>query len=167
MSQCIFCPGGVARSSILLDGGAWWARLDIHPVSPMHTLIIPKRHITNPHELTVNEWGELRFAAAEVISLIENETTASMRNRYEFIREQGGKLVWWFAEQVLSHPNLGEKPHGYNQGFNQGQAAGQTVDHLHWHIIPRYKGDVEDPRGGIRHVIPRLGNYQALRENNE
>jgi diadenosine tetraphosphate (Ap4A) HIT family hydrolase len=50
-------------------------------------------------------------------------------------------------------------PDGYNVGFNAGEAAGQTVAHLHIHVIPRYKGDVEDPRGGIRHVIPGKGNY--------
>ena len=50
-------------------------------------------------------------------------------------------------------------PDGYNVGFNAGEAAGQTVAHLHLHVIPRYKGDVEDPRGGIRHVIPGKGNY--------
>src|SRR3954469_16749272 len=51
------------------------------------------------------------------------------------------------------------KPDGYNIGFNAGEHAGQTVMHLHVHIIPRYRGDVEDPRGGVRHVIPGKGNY--------
>jgi len=51
------------------------------------------------------------------------------------------------------------RPDGYNVGFNAGEVAGQTVPHLHVHVIPRYEGDLPDPRGGIRHVIPRLGNY--------
>ncbi len=50
-------------------------------------------------------------------------------------------------------------PDGYNVGFNAGQAAGQTVMHLHVHVIPRYAGDMQDPRGGVRHVIPDKGNY--------
>lgn len=53
------------------------------------------------------------------------------------------------------------QPDGYNVGFNAGAAAGQTVGHLHVHVIPRYRGDVPDPRGGVRHVIPGKGNYLA------
>jgi diadenosine tetraphosphate (Ap4A) HIT family hydrolase len=53
------------------------------------------------------------------------------------------------------------KPNGYNVGFNSGTAAGQTVPHVHVHVIPRYAGDMPDPRGGVRHVIPEKGNYLA------
>ena len=52
------------------------------------------------------------------------------------------------------------KPAGYNVGFNAGLAAGQTVMHLHVHVIPRFEGDMDDPRGGVRHVIPTKGNYR-------
>jgi len=51
------------------------------------------------------------------------------------------------------------RPDGFNIGINVGEAAGQTVFHLHVHLIPRYSGDVPDPRGGVRHVIPGKGNY--------
>lgn len=51
------------------------------------------------------------------------------------------------------------RPDGYNVGFNAGAAAGQTVMHLHVHVIPRFRGDMDDPRGGVRHVIPSKGNY--------
>lgn len=50
-------------------------------------------------------------------------------------------------------------PDGYNIGINDGEAAGQTVMHLHVHLIPRYKGDTEDPRGGVRHIFPRKAKY--------
>ncbi|MCA9541300.1 MAG: DEAD/DEAH box helicase family protein, partial [Myxococcales bacterium] len=50
-------------------------------------------------------------------------------------------------------------PDGYNLGLNVGEAAGQTVMHLHLHVIPRYRHDVDDPRGGVRYVIPERGNY--------
>ena len=51
------------------------------------------------------------------------------------------------------------QPDGFNIGINEGEAAGQTVPHLHIHIIPRYEGDVECPRGGVRGVIPSKRNY--------
>ena len=52
-------------------------------------------------------------------------------------------------------------PDGYNIGMNCGVAAGQTVMQFHCHVIPRFQGDVEDPRGGIRFCIPDRGNYLA------
>jgi diadenosine tetraphosphate (Ap4A) HIT family hydrolase len=52
-----------------------------------------------------------------------------------------------------------EKPAGYNIGFNVGAAAGQTVMHCHCHVIPRYRGDTDNPRGGVRGVIPRKREY--------
>jgi diadenosine tetraphosphate (Ap4A) HIT family hydrolase len=51
------------------------------------------------------------------------------------------------------------KPNGYNIGVNCGEAAGQTVHHCHIHIIPRYTGDCENPRGGVRGVIPNKQHY--------
>ena len=51
------------------------------------------------------------------------------------------------------------RPDGYNVGFNAGEAAGQTIFHLHVHVIPRYRGDMGDPRGGVRGVIPSKQSY--------
>ena len=51
------------------------------------------------------------------------------------------------------------KPAGYNIGFNVGKAAGQTVMHCHCHVIPRYVGDVRDPKGGVRGVVPGKRGY--------
>lgn len=53
------------------------------------------------------------------------------------------------------------KPDGYNVGVNIGEAAGQTVMHLHVHLIPRYRGDVENPRGGIRNLKKSLVPYDG------
>lgn len=49
---------------------------------------------------------------------------------------------------------------GFNVGINYGEAAGQTVMWPHIHMIPRREGDMDDPRGGVRHVIPEKGNYK-------
>lgn len=52
---------------------------------------------------------------------------------------------------------------GFNIGLNYGEAAGQTIPWPHVHLIPRRKGDMEDPTGGVRHVIPEKGNYRKAK----
>ena len=53
------------------------------------------------------------------------------------------------------------KPQGFNVGFNVGEVSGQTIFHTHVHIIPRYQGDVPNPRGGVRGVIPSKQSYDG------
>lgn len=53
----------------------------------------------------------------------------------------------------------GYTPDGYNIGINDGKAAGQTILHLHVHLIPRYEGDTGDPRGGVRRIFPAKAKY--------
>lgn len=54
------------------------------------------------------------------------------------------------------------RPDGYNIGVNEGKAAGRTQDHLHVHLIPRYFGDVKNPQGGIRNIIPKRADYISM-----
>ena len=75
--------------------------------------------------------------------------------------EQAALLSLVATAKQLLDARLAPKPDGYNVGFNAGAAAGQTVPHVHVHVIPRYAGDMADPRGGVRHVIPAKGNYLA------
>jgi diadenosine tetraphosphate (Ap4A) HIT family hydrolase len=76
----------------------------------------------------------------------------------------------WPGEQAAALSLLGSvkrvldsrfRPDGYNVGFNDGAAAGQTVFHAHLHVIPRYTNDVIDPRGGIRHAVIGRGYYDG------
>ncbi|MCF7885625.1 MAG: HIT family protein [Candidatus Marinimicrobia bacterium] len=72
----------------------------------------------------------------------------------------------YLAIQDLSHECkniIDEKysPDGYNIGVNIGYEAGQTIMHLHIHLIPRYKGDIEDPRGGVRKIKEQLVEYKG------
>lgn len=62
--------------------------------------------------------------------------------------------LWKLVEECKKIVDKKFKPDGYNIGINCGHAAGQTVMHLHIHLIPRYNGDIENPRGGVRGVIP-------------
>jgi superfamily II DNA or RNA helicase/diadenosine tetraphosphate (Ap4A) HIT family hydrolase len=73
--------------------------------------------------------------------------------------EEEQQEIWQAMEKGKEAICQRYQPDGFNIGINVGEAAGQTVPHLHLHIIPRYVGDVADPRGGVRHVIPHKANY--------
>jgi diadenosine tetraphosphate (Ap4A) HIT family hydrolase len=98
---------------------------DAFPVSPGHTLVIPRRHIASFFQISEAE-------KANILHLLE----AEKRRLDEECR-----------------------PDGYNIGFNDGAAAGQTIPHLHIHLIPRYQGDQADPRGGVRWIFPAKVDY--------
>ena len=68
-------------------------------------------------------------------------------------------LVWQFVARVRTELAQRFAVESFNVGLNDGQAAGQTVMHAHIHVIPRREGDVRDPRGGIRRVIPEKAGY--------
>ena len=109
--------------------------------------------------------NELAFAFRDAFSVSPGHTLVVPRRVF---------ADWWGAsseekvalfelvDEVKGQLDLEFLPNGYNVGFNAGAAAGQTVFHLHVHVIPRYEGDVPDPRGGVRHVLPG-GNYLAQR----
>jgi diadenosine tetraphosphate (Ap4A) HIT family hydrolase len=67
--------------------------------------------------------------------------------------------VWGLLPPLKQRLDARHSPAGYNVGVNVGVAAGQTVGHVHVHVIPRYAGDVEDPRGGVRWVVPARAAY--------
>ncbi len=68
--------------------------------------------------------------------------------------EQTKIQLWKLVDECKKMADKRFAPQGYNIGINCGEAAGQTVMHLHIHLIPRYSGDIENPRGGVRGVIP-------------
>ncbi|MCU0389496.1 MAG: HIT domain-containing protein [Thermoflexibacter sp.] len=72
-------------------------------------------------------------------------------------REQ--TAIWLAVNKVKSILTQQHNPYGFNVGFNVNEAGGQTVFHTHIHVIPRYKNDVENPKGGIRNVIPQKADY--------
>ena len=99
---------------------------DAFPVTNLHTLIIPKRHVSDYFDLTGAEREEIQELLLKHKKLIEIEDRSVT---------------------------------GFNVGNNIGRSAGQTVFHVHTHLIPRRDGDVESPRGGVRGVIPAKQAY--------
>jgi len=103
-----------------------YAIRDGNPVTPLHTLIIPRRHVESFFDLHGGERNALFALLDEMKSDIQHKDDAV---------------------------------EGFNIGVNNGEAAGQSVPHVHVHLIPRRRGDVEHPRGGVRGVIPRKASY--------
>lgn len=121
--RCDFCTFDSTR--IHLANKHAVAVFDGFPISPGHTLIIPRRHIVTLFETT----------AEELIALFN------------------------LLSEARKHLMEKQNPDGFNIGINDGVAAGQTVMHLHIHLIPRYDGDMLDPRGGIRWIFPEKAKY--------
>jgi len=124
---CVFCS--LPHDRIIDSNELAMTIRDGFPISPGHTLVIPKRHVGSFFEITTEERNAL-FALLD-------SAKAALDQAY--------------------HPS------GYNIGINDGAAAGQTVPHLHIHLIPRFDGDQTDPRGGVRWIIPDKADYWSRR----
>lgn len=120
---CLFCTLPPERIVQENDHAIWI--YDGFPVSPGHSLIIPKRHVGSFFEVS----NEERMAMLAMLDIAR----ATVEDEHS--------------------------PNAYNIGINDGPAAGQTVPHLHLHLIPRYNGDVADAQGGVRWVIPGKADY--------
>jgi diadenosine tetraphosphate (Ap4A) HIT family hydrolase len=81
------------------------------------------------------------------------------RTHVQYLDEAEGSVLYEFLERAIMEIRHRYEPDGMNVGLNDGSAAGQTIPHLHWHIIPRYDGDISDPTGGVRGVIPAKRTY--------
>lgn len=77
---------------------------------------------------------------------------------FELTKEEIGAM-FELSQKVKEYLDKEFHPDGYNIGFNVLEAGGQSVMHTHMHIIPRYKGDVEKPRGGIRKIVKQKDTY--------
>ncbi|MBI4017669.1 MAG: HIT domain-containing protein [Candidatus Aenigmarchaeota archaeon] len=119
MPDCIFCriASKDLSSEIVYEDSKTLAFLDINPISPGHTVVVPKTHTANIFELDVGGVADLFNAVRSVMKSIQD----------------------------------GLKPAGFNFGVNHGRAAGQAIDHVHVHILPRFEND----GGGSMHSIVR------------
>jgi diadenosine tetraphosphate (Ap4A) HIT family hydrolase len=114
------------KERIVAGNSLAYAVRDTSPVTPLHTLILPNRHIADYFELEPSE----RQAIDDLLQEMRRGILAS--------------------DDAVA---------GFNIGVNVGAAAGQTIFHCHVHLIPRRRGDVANPRGGVRAVIPGRADY--------
>ena len=160
--KCLFCDWGKSDEGNIWGNDLFISRLDSYPASPGHALIIPRRHVVDIGSLSTEEWALLQQSIKDVIGVI---TRTDLKKVYsDILQNPPSDISAWFCREALAHPRINTTPDAYNHGVNDGRAAGRTVDHLHWHIIPRFTGDMPDPRGGVRYVIPDMGNYKIPRD---
>ena len=127
-NPCLFC--NAKASGIAIENEFAYVSYDTYPVSDLHCLIIPKRHVKDYFEMSDEEL----LACNDLIIKIKNEILAKDKTVKAF-----------------------------NIGTNAGKISGQSIMHCHIHLIPRREGDVENPQGGVRSVIPKKQHYK--REN--
>ena len=124
-NPCLFC--NIKESGFTSENMLAYTSYDSYPISNLHCLIIPKRHVHNYFELNNDEV----IACNELIKKTKDEI-------------------------LLKDPSV----KGFNIGTNAGKVAGQSVMHCHIHLIPRREGDVDNPQGGVRSVIPSKQHYR-------
>jgi diadenosine tetraphosphate (Ap4A) HIT family hydrolase len=116
---------GDKERELLFESATAFSFYDHYPVSKGHSLVVPKRVVSNYFDLSVKE--------QTACWIMVNKVKKELQDRFN--------------------------PEAYNIGININEDAGQTIPHCHIHVIPRYKGDVEKPRGGVRGVIPSKKEY--------
>ena len=124
-NPCLFCKS--KQSGLAAEDELAYASYDTYPVTELHCLIIPKRHVKDYFDLNDDE-------------------VIACNNLIKKIKE----------EILLKDPTV----KGFNVGTNVGKVSGQSILHCHVHLIPRREGDVENPQGGVRSVIPLKQHYK-------
>lgn len=108
--------------------------------------------------------NKLVFAITDKFPVNEGHTLIIPKRHFQSFfeaSEEEIRAIYSLMHEVKEMLDIQYEPAGYNIGVNVGYYAGQTVMHLHVHLIPRYKGDVESPRGGIRHLKRSLVEYNG------
>lgn len=115
---------------------------------------IPNRKSLFENELAVAYFDEFPVSKGHVLIITKRHASTF----FDITNEEQMAIID-LLNKCKEYIDKNYNPDGYNVGFNCGESAGQSVMHVHMHLIPRYKGDVDDPRGGIRGVIPIKKNY--------
>ena len=115
--ECELCT----PTGLLLENEQAYVQFERDSLSPGHVIVVPRRHVADFFQMTVNE--------QDAVSQLLREAHAYIAERFS--------------------------PDGFNVGVNVGKAAGQNRMHVHVHLIPRYTGDVADPKGGVRAILSK------------
>ena len=111
-------------------------------------------------ETTVLLETEAYICFLDKFPVTEGHALVAPKTHIEALEKADWHTLFQFLRQAHTEVKDRYNPDATNIGVNNGQEAGQTISHLHWHIIPRYEGDLEDPRGGVRGVIPEKRIYR-------
>lgn len=101
--------------------------------------------------------NELAYAIYDINAVSEGHALVCLKRHvadFFEITEDENKAIWQMVKELKDVLEEIYEPDAYNIGLNNGKAAGQTIPHMHVHVIPRYEGDMERPEGGVRGVIP-------------
>lgn len=118
-------------------------------------------------DIPEDDWidsNELAFAIYDAYPVTEGHTIIVSKREVPTwfdASESTQRAMMSLVGKMKSYQSERHNPDGFNIGINNGKSAGQTIPHLHVHLIPRYEGDVDDPTGGVRNVIPERGNYKT------
>lgn len=157
--ECYFCKIYQNKSKIIYENKYFFAKFDEFPVNPGHAEIMPKKHIVSLLDLTKNEWKNLQSSLFYVVKQIEQTDFKEVYQKFSI--NPVNNIALEYYKKMLNHLGINKKPDAYNFGINDGKASGRTIDHLHIHIIPRFFGDVENCVGGVRNIVPGMGNYKG------
>ena len=113
-----------------------------------------KEKIILENEVSFAVFDEFAVSKGHIIFM----TKRHVKDFFETTREER-IAIFELIDEAKKMIDKKYNPSGYNIGMNCGVSAGQSVMHIHVHLIPRYDGDVENPRGGVRGVIPNKKNY--------
>ncbi len=150
-TECVFCDEQQHSSTNILENELLFARWDKYPATPGHAEVMPKRHAQYVKDLTSDELAALMPFAKRVQEIIETtDFTALYEDMLAHATDESRPFVERALSQARSHDT---PPDAFNFGINDGPEAGQSVHHLHLHLMPRWKGDVAVPRGGVRQIF--------------